>query len=124
MKCPKCTAGMETIAFQGIEVERCSACHGLWFDILEHEDLRRMAGSEAIDDGLPEVGKAFDAAEAGSCPACAAPLVRMVDPKQSHLWFEQCSACYGVFFDAGEFRDFKQQDLLDRVKDLFRRERP
>jgi len=123
MKCPKCTAGMETVIHQGIEVERCNACHGLWFDMLEHEELRALKGSEVIDDGLPSVGRAFDEEVALRCPACAAPMIRMVDAQQPHLWFESCTSCYGVFFDAGEFRDFKNVNLLDRLRDLFRRER-
>ncbi len=123
MKCPKCTAGMETVVYQGIEVERCNACHGLWFDMLEHEDLRALKGSEVIDDGLPSVGQAFNDEQALRCPACAAPMIRMVDAQQSHLWFESCTSCYGVFFDAGEFRDFKDVNFLDRLRDLFRRER-
>ncbi len=123
MRCPKCTAGMETVSFEGIEVERCVACHGLWFDILEHEDLRRIDGSEAIDDGLPEVGRAFDVDPTLQCPACGGAMVRMVDCRQPHLWFESCSSCYGVFFDAGEFRDFKRETWIDRLKDLWRGER-
>ena len=50
-------------------------------------------------------------------------MIRMVDAQQSHLWFESCTSCYGVFFDAGEFRDFKNLNLVDRLRDLFRRER-
>jgi len=123
MKCPKCTAGMETVSFDGIDVERCNACHGLWFDALEHEDLRRLDGSEVLDDGLPEVGRAFNTEPTLRCPACAGSMVRMVDVRQSHLWFESCSSCHGVFFDAGEFRDFKQTTWFDRLKDLWRGER-
>lgn len=123
MKCPKCTAGMETIAFEGIEVERCNACHGLWFDLLEHEDLRLVEGSEAIDDGLPEVGRAFDAERATTCPACAGPMIGMVDVRQPHLRFESCTSCHGCFFDAGEFRDYREVNWIDRLKDLWRGER-
>jgi Zn-finger nucleic acid-binding protein len=123
MKCPKCNAGMETVRFEGIEVERCAVCHGLWFELLEHEDLKALKGSEAIDDGLRSVGRNFDAVPALRCPACGAGMVRMVDARHPHLWYESCSSCYGVFFDAGEFRDFKHDTLLDRIKDLLRPER-
>ena len=119
MKCPKCTAGMEKVGFEGIEVVRCNACHGLWFDLLEHEDLRLLEGSEVIDDGLPDVGRAFDAVPASRCPACAGPMISMVDVRQPHLQFESCTSCHGAFFDAGEFRDYKGVDWKDRLKDLW-----
>jgi uncharacterized protein len=35
MQCPKCDAQMERVQFQGTEIDRCTVCHGLWFDILE-----------------------------------------------------------------------------------------
>ena len=44
-------------------------------------------------------------------------------PKQPHIWTETCPVCFGSFFDAGEFRDFKQETLSDLVKSWFSRER-
>lgn len=123
MKCPKCTAGLEKVTFEGIEVARCTACRGLWFDPLQHTALRELAGSEVIDDGLKEVGRAFDAQLPRACPSCAGTLIRMVDAEQPHLWYESCSSCFGVFFDAGEFRDYKHVGWLDKLKDLLRGER-
>ena len=57
------------------------------------------------------------------CPVCDTQMIRMVDPVQRHIWFEACTACNGVFLDAGEFRDLKQHTLLDHLKDLFTPER-
>jgi Zn-finger nucleic acid-binding protein len=51
MECPKCQARMEVVRFEDIEVDRCVRCGGLWFDVLEDEELRGRAGSEAIDTG-------------------------------------------------------------------------
>jgi Zn-finger nucleic acid-binding protein len=50
-------------------------------------------------------------------------MVKMVDHKQPHIWYETCHSCFGVFFDAGEFRDFKEETLADYFKDLFAKER-
>jgi Zn-finger nucleic acid-binding protein len=47
----------------------------------------------------------------------------MVDNDQSHIWFESCSECYGVFFDAGELMDYKEKNILDFFRDLFTSER-
>ncbi len=57
MECPKCSSGMEKVMFHHVEVDRCTNCEGIWFDILEHEELKTIAGSESIDVGDPQKGK-------------------------------------------------------------------
>ena len=51
MQCPKCAHDMERVTFNGVEVDRCKLCKGIWFDATEHETLRQMEGAEAIDVG-------------------------------------------------------------------------
>ena len=123
MECPKCRALMEAITFQSIEVDRCTGCKGLWFDMKEEQRLKELRGSEQLDSGDPEIGRRYNQVGNIACPRCTAKMLRMVDPKQSHIWFESCPVCYGVFFDAGEFTDWKQQTLLDFFRDLFAKER-
>jgi len=38
-KCPKCGADMETQKIEGIEVEKCLSCEGIYFDRGEIEQL-------------------------------------------------------------------------------------
>ena len=123
MKCPKCGSEMEAVTFHHVEVDRCTNCEGIWFDILEHEELKMIAGSEAIDVGDPEKGKRFNKIDRISCPKCQSPLIRMVDPTQPHIWYESCSVCNGLFFDAGEYTDFKEITLTDFFKRLKTKER-
>ena len=123
MNCPKCSAAMEKVQYQSIEVDRCTDCKGIWFDMLEHEHLKALEGSEEIDIGDPKVGKESNIVDHIDCPVCDTRMIRMVDGRQPHIWFESCTVCYGVFFDAGEFRDYKQENILDFFKDLFSQER-
>jgi uncharacterized protein len=123
MDCPKCGHPMEQVEHGSVEVDRCTLCKGLWFDLLEHEQLKEMRGAEAIDVGDPDVGAIFNRDDRISCPRCRGPMIRMVDPDQSHIWYESCGVCHGVFFDAGEFRDFKQHTLGDFFRRLRARER-
>ena len=123
MICPKCSAEMETVQYQNIEVDRCTMCCGIWFDMLELEDLKAMKGSETIDIGSAAVGKKYNKIQDIKCPVCNAEMIKMVDKKQPHIWYESCSVCYGVFFDAGEFRDYKEETVLDFFKDLLAGER-
>jgi Zn-finger nucleic acid-binding protein len=46
MECPKCDSAMEKVRFEKIEVDRCTNCKELWFDMLEHEHLKAMEKSE------------------------------------------------------------------------------
>jgi hypothetical protein len=32
---------------------------------------------------------------------------------------DRCTGCFGIWFDAGEFKDFKKRTLLGFLKDLF-----
>ena len=123
MGCPKCFARMETVRYQEIEVERCTGCQGLWFENMELEKLAKLEGSEKIDTGDPKVGKLYDDIRHVDCPLCSTPMIRMVDSKQHHIWFEACTSCGGMFFDAGEFRDYKERTVLDFIEDLLTRER-
>lgn len=118
MECPKCSSEMEKVTFHHVEVDRCTNCEGMWFDILEHEELKTIAGSESIDVGDPEKGKEFNKIDRIFCPTCQSPMIRMVDPRQSHIWYETCSVCNGIFFDAGEFADYKDITIMDFFKGL------
>jgi Zn-finger nucleic acid-binding protein len=114
---------MENITFKEIQVDRCTNCKGLWFDMLEDEELKRIEGSEVIDSGNRVTGRQYNKIGNVNCPVCKCPMIRMVDNDQPHIWFEGCSECYGIFFDAGEFRDYKEKSMLDFFRDIIARER-
>ncbi len=118
MKCPKCRQLMERLAHQQIEIERCTHCKGIWFDMLEQEDLKVIEGSEAIDVGDRALGRKHNQIGDIKCPICSTRMLRMVDLRQPHIWYESCPVCYGVFFDAGEFQDYKEETILDLLKSL------
>ena len=57
MTCPKCNASMELVTYEGVTIDRCTQCKGIWFDANEQKWLKEKKGSEVIDNG--------DAASAG-----------------------------------------------------------
>jgi uncharacterized protein len=119
IQCPKCQGSLETVTYADVEVERCTDCKGIWFDSLEAETLKKVKGSESIDIGDPKTGSKFDAIGDINCPKCQTKMTKMVDSKQTHIWYEKCPVCYGIWFDAGEFKDFKQEGLTDIFLDIF-----
>jgi Zn-finger nucleic acid-binding protein len=114
---------MEPVVVESIQVERCTACRGLWFDLREHIHLRDLPGAEQIDDGDINVGREHNKTGDILCPVDQTPMIRMVDARQPHIWYESCHVCYGVYFDAGEFADYKNHTVLDIFLDLFARQR-
>ena len=48
---------LEAIVFDGIEVDRCKTCQGIWFDAGERDWLRDYAAAAAIDTGDPSVDR-------------------------------------------------------------------
>jgi Zn-finger nucleic acid-binding protein len=130
INCPKCGAAMGKVTFASIVVDRCTSCRGLWFDAREHERLKDLEGSEEIDAPPPRGASAPGAAPSGgtkpddpkmNCPVCHTRLIRMVDHRQPHIHFESCTVCHGTFFDAGEFRDYKEHAVGEWFRSRTRR---
>ena len=122
MLCPKCKHYMRTLEYQGIEVDRCTSCYGIWFDSLELADLKKLSGSEVIDIGDVDIGHEQDQKIKVICPRCRTLMMSKTDARQAHIRYEQCPQCQGAYFDAGEFRDLKQLTLGEFFKSIFRRD--
>ena len=117
MKCPKCQGELAQVEHQGVEIDRCSTCNGLWFDAFEHEELKSLSGSEAIDSVAPS--SASPGTVTGNCPKCSVKMISMVVIGQPHISYESCGVCHGVFFDAGEFRDFREESFGEKLRSYF-----
>jgi Zn-finger nucleic acid-binding protein len=50
-------------------------------------------------------------------------MVKVVDPNQTHIWYETCSSCHGSYLDAGELRDLSATTISDFFKSLATPER-
>jgi len=123
MRCPKCKADMEQVDYDGIEIDRCNYCKGIWFDAGEREALRDKEAATAVDTGDVKVGEEANKLDNYSCPRCSGAMVRVVDWHQTHIWYEECSSCGGSFFDAGEFADLTQHTISDVFKRWLKPER-
>jgi len=122
LKCPKCHHGMTEITHGEIAIDRCSNCHGLWFDADEAHQLKQLPGSHVVDDGHAETGVVWDSHAEIDCPHCGKRMEQSSDAKQKHIWYEICPE-HGMFMDAGEFRDFREETLLDWFKGVIKGDR-
>ena len=103
MNCPKCQAAtLAEFTVEGVAVDRCSTCGGIWFDAQElgqllAEDARQVAelrqgGNDArLDD------------KQGRCPRDSAQLLRMYSAIDRSVTLDACADCHGIWLDGGEF---------------------
>lgn len=123
LQCPKCQHGMEEVTHEGIVIDRCTHCHGLWFDEDEAHHLRKLEDSHVLDIGDAEKGARWDSRADIDCPRCGKSMHKTGDPKQKHIWYEICHE-HGMFMDAGEFTDLKDESwLLDWFRSLIKGDR-
>ena len=121
MTCPKCKAAMKAVSAGEYEVDRCTGCGGLWFDLREHEHIAVSKAQVApLDTGDAAKGNRHNQLRDVQCPACRVKMLKLSVPNQLHIKYESCPVCYGAFFDAGEFKDYASHTLAEQVSNFFR----
>lgn len=103
MICPKCKNDLKAVEFEGVEVDRCDVCKGIWFDAGERDWLFGEDAAIVLDTGDPGVGKQNNQIVRYRCPRCNGGMLRKTDHRHSRIQYEECTSCRGSFFDAGEF---------------------
>ena len=101
--CVTCSSILDKAAFQGLEVDLCPKCGGLWLERgeitraakLPESELARLRAMLAGSSGPPPVPTENKA----PCPACPGTLSEVL---LGALHVDSCGACHGVFLDRGE----------------------
>lgn len=101
MNCPKCRIEIDDITIEGVELNFCSACKGIWFDKDE------LAFMEEIPVDVPDTAEITKEARRTEhdCPRCGdQKLEEMKFIKTEDLLIDRCPKCRGVWLDKGELR--------------------
>ena len=145
MKCPNCGAELAAVTRDGLEVEACPSCDGLW---LTPEELNALE-DETFRLGDDEKGTLVFSSEpsARKCPLCDGAL-RTFEYRLYDLELDFCEAGHGFWLDAGEdkrvlelmteeqtrlkrsgraedrwaahLRHLRSGDILERIRELLR----
>ena len=100
MRCPKCDLEMSPKDYDGVEVDRCFGCGGIWLDKGELEEIDSKKISTLIDiAGQTEKAEVMDQFDA-TCHRCDNPMMSLTGAND--VKFEWCDQCEGLFFDRGE----------------------
>lgn len=116
--CPKCTGVLELIKPEKhLQLHRCNRCHAVWCGEATLKLLLPIWMSDAIiNTGNPLIGRRFNKITLKvPCPDGHGQMAHKHDALQSHIGYEYCHVCHGIYLDAGEFTDLKHYTIVDRV---------
>lgn len=127
MDCPKCVGILEKKKVEGIEVDVCPICEGMWFDAGELEDVIRVDSKDFdyIDVGREELdGKELTAANIdlnsrkGKCPKCSdgTILLQKQYEKKHTVRIDMCPKGHGLWLDGGEIESLRKRGVV-RLKE-------
>jgi Zn-finger nucleic acid-binding protein len=110
--CVKCRSVLDRATFQGLEVDLCPSCGGLWLDRgeiaraakLPEKELARLRALLTGASGPPPVPTDHKA----PCPACDGSLSEVM---LGRVHVDHCTRCQGIFLDRGEL-----QEAIDAVR--------
>jgi serine/threonine protein kinase len=116
-RCGKCGGEFSALFLDGLIVDRCSSCRGVWLDCGELDRIIGHAGEQ--ETMLP--GQQFQQAPldrlVGSCPTCRVGLHAYAVPGHPAS-LEVCQRCLGVWFDAGELRLLSEGPVVGWLRKL------
>ena len=104
--CVKCSSILDKATFQGLEVDLCPKCGGLWLDRGEITRAAKLPEKELTRLRTLLVGKAgpppVPTENKAPCPACPGSLSEVL---LGTVHVDYCDKCHGIFLDRGELDD-------------------
>ena len=106
MLCPRDGTELAPFPLLGVQLDRCGACAGIWFDRGEFDAVRKLKPASAA---LPAQAKPVSGVAASkklpviaACPRCGGRMSRFNYALDSALAIDMCQNCAGYWFDGGE----------------------
>ena len=111
MQCPRCQTELETINYEGVEIETCPDCEGEWLDqgelatIVKKQEASFPEEMVESMDRLTKETFTIDESSANQmkCPKCPdSELNRFIYAATSGIALDKCPTCGGVWLDKNE----------------------
>jgi len=103
---------MLVIEYEGIELDLCDACHGVWLD---EGELELLLGDHEMTHGFLTAGNpaAAKKEESRPCPICDAVMGKAVTGGKTPVVYDYCPHEHGLWFDRGELLSILEQGSSD-----------
>jgi Zn-finger nucleic acid-binding protein len=116
MDCPRCKIELKPEDYQGIEVDRCPQCQGMWLDYGELDQLEDKVFDKDELKGTLVYG-AFKSDL--HCPKCG-KIMTGFRYRANNLELDLCEEGHGTWLDGGEEKRVLEL-MAQRIKDLDRK---
>ena len=119
MKCLKCNTGtLQAVNIEGVEVDKCNNCSGIWFDIGELSAILNKMDISVLKNKVDN-NTGHDELDA-ECPRCeeGTKLMRIESDANPDIHIDICLKCYGQWLDGGELEAIRKnhKSIFDRMK--------
>lgn len=136
MNCPQCNSKLQVESYEGVEIDRCSNCSGVFLDKGEliqivttiEETFEKEVVQETIHNSFAGVPKE-EVARKVSCPSCHEDMNPRNFDYQSGIIIDMCGHCHGVWLDSNEldkvqshkeFWDKERAESMSKWDDLYK----
>ncbi len=126
MKCLDGPGTMRSVPFEGITIEYCTECFGVWLDDGEIAHIVEKHGHvfspEARTHHLKRVGQDERVgSQPPNCPVCGAKMITSNYAYDSGVMIDRCPNNHGIWLNGGEFQKVQivmEERLIQKGKAL------
>ena len=118
MDCIKCSGTLIRKIVNGVEIEQCNSCGGIWFDLGELDWLLEVPQLQ-LDDQESGEHKILDN-KRSSCPNCGG-VGKMIQLSRidSDFHIDACPTCSGRWLDGGELKALREAERQNQLRGFF-----
>ena len=112
MTCFKCNTYLYKKKIEGVPVQECPGCRGIWIEDTHLEKLQQRLSFD------PRLREAKGKPTSYNCKKCEGSIHEVsVNSKEGSVQLDHCTSCHGTWFDHGELE--KVQNFCSSVDMVF-----
>lgn len=121
MECPRCKTGIQAEVYEGVNIDRCPQCRGVWLDDRELRTIISHREKHFTPEQIAQVKAELKTHPAGAelngeltCPKCGAVMRKT---ESSSVFIDRCPKQDGVWLDNSELE--KLQIIAEQRQTIF-----
>jgi len=109
MDCPVCNEPLIVLEHEGVEVDFCVSCQGVWLDATE---IELLFGDAEARRAFLSAGRPADARKEKRrrCPVCRRRMTKALSSGERPVMYDRCDKGDGVWFDKGELEEILRHE--------------